>query len=378
VPDLDARIDWIGRHMTLTAAQVSALPRLDGVRLACSVHLEPKMVLSVEGVIARGAAVFLTACNPATTRDAVVERLAARGAVVRAAHGMSSDAAAEAVREALDWKPTHLYEMGADLSAAMASSPAARGVRAGLEVTGSGISRLRRLADEGRFPPYPVFDCDDVPIKEGLHNRYLVGQSAWQAFTERTELSLHRKRVLVVGYGLVGQGVALAARSLGGSVTVSERDPARALFARYDGFPTRELEDAASDADVVCTATGARHVLVGRHIERLPDGCFLLNVGHRADEIDVEALGRRSPVVPFVEECRVGGKTVYLFAGGSMANLTAGQGDTLNSFDITMATMLAGLRYTLGAEAAGFPPGLHPLPRSAWDEVARQAVAGTD
>ena len=76
-----------------------------------------------------------------------------------------------------------------------------------------------------------------MPIKEGLHNRYLVGQTAWQTFTDRTQLSLHRKRVLVVGYGLVGRGVALTARALGGAVSVAERDPARSLEARYDGFP---------------------------------------------------------------------------------------------------------------------------------------------
>jgi adenosylhomocysteinase len=65
---------------------------------------------------------------------------------------------------------------------------------------------------------------------------------------------------------------------------------------------------------------------------------------------------------------------VFLFAGGSMANLTAGQGDTLNSFDITMATMLAGLRYTFSAEARGSSAGLHPLPRAAWEGVAAAAV----
>jgi len=245
-----------------------------------------------------------------------------------------------------------------------------------MESTGSGISRLRGLAADGRFPPYPVFNCDDVPIKEGLHNRYLVGQTAWQAFMDRTQLSLHRKRVLVVGYGLVGRGVALMARSLGGAVSVAEQDPARALEARYDGFLVGTLDDLAGTADVVVTATGARHVVSARHFDRLPDGCFLMNVGHLGDEIDIEPLGERREVLPFVEEARVAGKTLYLFAGGAMANLTAGQGDTLNSFDITMAAMLAGLRYLFSEEASLCPPGLHPLPRSAWEGVARRAAAG--
>jgi adenosylhomocysteinase len=249
-------------------------------------------------------------------------------------------------------------------------------VVAGMESTGSGIARLRAFEAAGSFPGYPLFNCDDVPIKDGLHNRYLVGQSAWQAFTERTQLSLHRKRVLVVGYGLVGRGVALTARALGGAVSVAEQDPARTLEARYDGFVTGPLDELISGADVVVTATGRRHVVSALHVRLLADGCFLLNVGHTGDEIEVEALGSRHEVIPFVEEARVGAGTVYLFAGGSMANLTAGQGDTLNSFDITMATMLAGLRYVLSPEARGEAPGLHPLPRSSWEGVARRAASG--
>jgi adenosylhomocysteinase len=174
----------------------------------------------------------------------------------------------------------------------------------------------------------------------------------------------------------VGRGVALTARSLGGAVSIAERDPARALEARYDGFPTGSLEELAGAADILVTATGARSVVSARHFGLLPDGCFLMNVGHTNDEIDVESLGPCREVVPFVEEAQVNGKTVYLFARGSMANLVAGQGDTLNSFDITMATMLAGVRYMLSDEARSRPPGLHPLPRSAWEGVAARAAEG--
>jgi adenosylhomocysteinase len=369
------------------------------VRLACSIHLEPKAVPSLEAMLDRGAALFITTCNPATVRDEVVERLRARGAQAHAWKGMTAEDAAEADRRAISWGPTHLWEMGARLSAHAASSGAAAtpprtaaavmprtaaavmprtaaAVVAGMESTGSGIALLTRLAEEGRFPPWPVFNCDDVPLKEGLHNRYLVGQSAWHAFTQCTQLSLHRKRVLVVGYGLVGQGVAISARSLGGTVSVAERDPARAVAARYEGFPTGPLEELVSRTDVIVTATGAPGVLGAGLIARIADGCILMNVGHTADEIDVGSLGPLRPVIPFVEEARVGERTVYLFAGGSMANLTAGQGDTLNSFDVTMAVMLAGLRFVLSGEARAHAPGLYPLPRAAWEEVARQAAGG--
>jgi len=360
--------------------EIRLLPDLKGVRLACSIHIEPKVASSLEGLLGHGAGLFLTTCNSATVRDEIVQRLERRGAAAHAWKGMGAGDLAEADRRALEWGPTHLWETGASLTmAGTGASAAVRApstIRASMECTGSGISRLRGLAAAGSFPAYPVFNCDDVPIKEGLHNRYIVGQTAWRAFTDRTQLSLHRKRVLVVGYGLVGRGVALTARALGGAVSVAEQDAARSLEALYDGFPVGTLDELAMSADVVVTATGARHVVSARHFGRFPDGCFLLNVGHMGDEIDVDALGGRHEILPFVEETRVAGKTLYLFAGGAMANLTAGQGDTLNSFDITMAAMLAGLRYIFSEEAGSRPPGLHPLPRSAWEGVARRAAGG--
>ena len=212
-PDLETRLQWARRHMPLTKEEICLLPDLRGLRLACSIHIEPKMTAVLEGIMEHGAALFLTTCNPSTVRDEVVERLQGRGAAAHAWNGMGLPDVEKAERAALEWRPTHLWETGADLSAAGAAAVSSGGsratsIRASMESTGSGISRLRALAAEGRFPGYPVFNCDDVPIKEGLHNRYLVGQTAWQTFTDRTRLSLHRKRVLVVGYGLVGRGVA--------------------------------------------------------------------------------------------------------------------------------------------------------------------------
>jgi adenosylhomocysteinase len=57
-----------------------------------------------------------------------------------------------------------------------------------------------------------------------------------------------------------------------------------------------------------------------------------------------------------------------------MANLTAGQGDSLNAFDVTLATMVAGIGFMV-REGQGYEPGLHILPRAAWLPVASRAVA---
>lgn len=366
--DFATWLDWTERNMPLTHDTGTALPPFEGVRLACSVHLDIKMIPAFKALLARGAKLFLTTCNPTTVRDDVVNHLQDLGADAYAWRGMGDTDYRAGIRRALAWGPTHSCEMGADLTVA-AHETGESTLRCGLEATGSGINRLAALSLR-----YPVFNWDDLPIKEGLHNRYLVGLSTWQSFCERTMLSLHGKHVVVIGFGLVGQGVADVAKAFGATVSIVERDPSRALQAQYAGWPTGTLDELVPHTDVLVTATGARGIVGSDVVARLKPGCFVLNVGHVANEIDVSAFGVRRELVPFVEVCEVAGKELYLFAGGSMANLTAGHGDSLNAFDLTLAVMLAGLGHIV-TDGEGAPAGVHPLPKAVWEPVALRAVS---
>jgi adenosylhomocysteinase len=332
-------------------------------------HLDLKMIPFVDGLLAKRAELFVTTCNPATVRDEVVAAMRESGARVEAWRAMPAEAYRSATIEALNWRPTHLCEMGADLSHELLGnevlSPIKSGVQASVEATGSGINRLEKLDLS-----YPVFNWDDLPIKEGLHNRHMVGLTTWQTFFERTHLTLHEKQVLVIGYGSVGQGIARVARAYGGTVTIVEKDPVRAIEACYDGWPARQLEEVIGQADVIVTATGAKAVIAADHLPLLKDGVFLLNCGHHDAEIDVAAL-RAYPaeqVLPHIEAITMGQKRVYLLARGSMFNLTAGQGDSLNAFDVTLAVLVSGIGHIVGP-GAEWPPGIHLLPRQVWEGV---------
>jgi adenosylhomocysteinase len=359
--------------MPRLAGAVKRLPSLEGFRIAFSMHLDPKMIPFVDGVLERGGAAYLTTCNPDTVRDDVVEHLRARGAEGTAYRGMSMKEYRAAADAALEWGPTHLCEMGAELSVARARRggggvssvgdvTSVGGVRSGLEATGSGISRMQALDLD-----YPVFNWDDLPVKEGLHNRHMVGLTAWHTFFARTGLTLHEKTVLVIGYGDVGAGVADSASAYGAHVMVAERDPARRLRAAYAGWEVAELPEAAARVDVVATATGADGVVGAALIDRLPDGAFLLNVGHRPEEIDVAYLRSHDhrEIIPFVEEISLHDRRVYLLAGGSMFNLVAGSGDSLNAFDVTLAVLTEALGF-LVHEGSSYPAGLHVLPDFVW------------
>ena len=365
--DFQAELAWARLHMPRTQKSIAALPNLTGVRLACNMHLDLKMAPLVEGLLSRGCEVFLTTCNPTTVQDDVVAHLVKKGAVAHAWRDMTNDDWSVSFDEALAWQPTHLCEMGADLTTRLhenvQKSKAVPTITAGLEATGSGINRLN-----GMTPQYPIFNWDDLPVKEGLHNRHMVGLSAWQTFFQTTHLTLHEKHVVVIGYGLVGQGVAASAKAFGAQVSVAELDPARALQAKYDGWPVVSLHDAVKTADVIATATGAYGVVSAAHLDAMQDGTFILNVGHVAQEIDVPYLkenASHSLPMPYVNAYSLNGKTLFLLADGSMFNLTAGYGDSLNAFDVTLAVMAEGIGHIV-KQGAHCEKGLYLLPEDAW------------
>lgn len=363
---------WLAQNMPRTMRAVAGLPDLNGIRMAMNMHLDLKMLPLVEGLRARGAELFITTCNPTTVRNEVAEAMRAAGARVEAYKDMPDAEWQAAIRAGVEWGPTHLCEMGADYTHYLMTTGATLpSVKAGLEATGSGINRL-----QGKLPPWPIFNWDDVPIKEGLHNRHMVGLTTWQAFFGRTLLSLHEKRVLVVGYGTVGQGLAASARAYGGQVMVAEVDPGRLMQAAYDGWLTGSVGELAPLADVIVTGTGAHHVVPFAVMEQLKDGCFLLNSGHRIDEIEIAALAGmpHGDPVPMVRRYIMpSGKSVHLFAGGAMANLTAGEGDSLNAFDVTLALMAEGIGHIVGV-GQDAPAGVHLLPQDVWQRACPPAA----
>ncbi|MFA9487691.1 MULTISPECIES: hypothetical protein [unclassified Mannheimia] len=121
---------------------------------------------------------------------------------------------------------------------------------------------------------------------------------------------------------------------------------------------------------MIATATGAKNVLSGKLLEQAKSGLFILNVGHVAEEIDVLFLKQypMSEPIPYVNAYQVGDKTIYLLADGSMFNLTAGYGDSINAFDVTLAVMTSGIGHIVG-EGEKAEKEIYLLPPSVWQKV---------
>ena len=363
---MERELSWLRSFTPATINAASTLPDLSGERILVVCHLDLKMIPYFEALVEKGAEVWACSANPATARNEVAKYLESAGVRAPARKDDLPDRHAAHLQTAIEAKPTLLSEMGADATAA--TRGALESVCGGLEATGTGIDRIRDLDLR-----YPIFNWDDIPIKQGLHNRRLVGLMAANTFLNVTGLSLYRKTILVVGYGPVGQGVADAARAFGAAVEVCDLDPAARLAASHLGYPVPELRDGLTRADAVFTATGRDGAVTFGALSECKSGVFLANTGHTNGELPVREL--RSRVVdaprPSVERCEVEGKIVYLLAGGTMFNLSAGEGDPYDTFDLVTTIMLEATGF-LATEGVRYPPGVHLLPKRVQDRAARR------
>lgn len=118
------------------------------------------------------------------------------------------------------------------------------------------------IDDSGYEIRFPVIVIDDSPLKKLLENAVGVGQSVVDGFMRCTSLLLGGKRILVIGYGWCGSGIAGKFRAMGAHTSVYDIDPVYLLKAKVDGHHVSEdLNELISQAEVIVTSTGRFHVI---------------------------------------------------------------------------------------------------------------------
>jgi adenosylhomocysteinase len=367
-----AGLEWIAwTHPITTALGVEvAASDLSGQTVASHQHITPNSLCVVGPLIEAGARVRMAPCNPDSTDDRAARHLASMGAEIRGHAGMSAAESADALAWLASEPADALCDMGGELIVAMAA--AGHRPAGALEATTTGLHRLA-----GVDVPFPVLDWNGIALKDLIHNRHHVGAETWPAFTAITGLSLYGREIVVVGFGPVGQGVAVLARDLGANVTVVDLDPVRLVQARHHGCRVADFDHAVRGASVVVTATGFDGVIGAEQIERLDDGTILMNVGHSNREIDVDWLNERprAGLRRHLERYEVNGRRVYLLNSGSLVNLATGLGaGAPQLFDPFAAIMLLGLHAILHGQTRDLPPGVQRYPAELETRVARALV----
>jgi len=346
---------------------------LKGIRVGMALHVTKETAVLVKTLIAGGAEVAITGCNPLSTQDDVAAALAKDGVNVYAYKGETKEDYYKYLNKIIEFKPQITIDDGCDLVTEIHSKhkELIPSIIGGCEETTTGVIRLKAMEKDGALK-YPVIAVNDNDTKHLLDNYYGTGQSTLDGIIRATNILLAGKAVVILGYGSCGKGVAMRARGLGANVIVTEIDPFKGLQATYNGFRVMKMEEACKLGDVFITVTGNKHVIRLEHMQKMKDGAVMANSGHFDIEIDVAGLNKRAKYVkrirPFLDEYKLHNKKIYLCGEGRLVNLAAAEGHPSEVMSTSFCGQALAVEYCVKNK---LKPGVFTLPKEVDNKIAQ-------
>ena len=348
---------------------------LKDIRIGLALHVTKETAVLVRTLIAGGADVAITGCNPLSTQDDVAAALAQEGVKVWGYKGESNEDYYRYIGYVIDFKPHITIDDGMDLVSEIHQKhpDLISEIIGGCEETTTGIIRLKAMNRDGALK-YPVIAVNDNKTKHLLDNYYGTGQSTWDGILRASNVLISGKTVVVAGYGSCGKGVSLRARGMGANVIVTEVDKFRALQAAYDGFRVMPMEQAASIGEIFITVTGDINVIRPEHMKAMKNGSILANSGHFDVEIDLKGLKQISnstrKVRPFLDEYVMqDNKKIFVAGEGRLVNLAAAEGHPSEVMSTSFCGQALAVEH-LVKNKGNIPIGVIMLPEAIDDYIA--------
>ena len=340
--------------------------------IAVCMHIEPKTGYWVEGLVNSGAKhVYLVGCVGTTKDDTAAYLSTIEGLTVL---GKSTDTYEDHIRyvhQVLENKIDLFLDNGASFIIAHKELNLDWQPLGANEETRSGKLLIEQKNIETN---YPICVIDDSPLKQLLENYTGVGQSVVDGFMRATSLLVGGKKVLVIGYGYCGSGVANKFKGMGAQTFVYDIDPLFQLKAKVEGHGVGTLEELLPICDVVITVTGHFDVLTNKHISLFKNGAIIANSGHYGFEIDVKGIKSSAKEISIikkgVEKIEFENKVIYLLENASPLNLSAGDGNPIEIMDLGL-----GLQTLCAVEIVEriekLKKGLQPVPYEITQNVSQ-------
>lgn len=378
--------EWARSHMQILDNTLNRLKKskpLKGVTVGFCLHITKETSVLLMGAKELGATVAACGGNPLTTQDDIAAFLASQGIHIYAWTGQTTKEYDWCIDQVLNHKPSILTDDGADMNVKAHFDNRYKNLKilGATEETTAGVNRIRAVENQGKLR-YPVIVVNDAYTKHMFDNRYGTGQSTIDGYLRAMNLLITSKRVVVVGYGWVGKGVASRCSGMGAKVIVTEVDPVKALEAHMDGFEVMPMSKACTIGDIFVTCTGMTSVIRREHMLRMKDGAVLGNVGHFDVEIDTKFLLSNSKSVREVrknlDECILQNKKkVYLIGKGRLANLVAAEGHPPEVMAQSFSNQILSILYILKNHKR-MENKIIKVPREIDIQIAKDALKAMD
>ncbi|PIN86203.1 adenosylhomocysteinase [Candidatus Woesearchaeota archaeon CG10_big_fil_rev_8_21_14_0_10_44_13] len=348
---------------------------LKGIKVGLALHVTKETAVLVRTLIAGGADVAITGCNPLSTQDDVAAALAKEGVKVWGYKGENSEDYYRYLNNVIGFKPNITIDDGCDLVSEIHKKHPSLipSIIGGCEETTTGIIRLKAMKMDNALK-YPMIAVNDNKTKHLLDNYIGTGQSTVDGIIRATNILFAGKTIVVAGYGSCGKGFAMRSKAFGAKVIVTEVKNFPALQAAYAGYRIMKMEDACKIGDIFCTLTGDKHVIRPEHIKQMKDGAILANSGHFDIEIDVKGLksiaSSERRVRPFLDEYIVNGKRIFLCGEGRLVNLAAGEGHPSEIMSTSFCGQALAVEYCVKHKGK-MPVDVIQLPEEIDDRIAK-------
>jgi adenosylhomocysteinase len=373
------RIEWAAREMPvlkIIRERFAKEKPFKGVRIAGCLHITTETGNLALTLQAGGADLILCASNPLSTQDEVAAALVEYGVPTNAIKGENEKTYYKHIITALDYAPQMTIDDGADLVTQLHTkrSDLIKNVIGGTEETTTGVIRLRSMEKDGALK-YPIIAVNDALTKHLFDNRYGTGQSTLDGITRATNILWAGKKVVILGYGWCGRGIAMRAKGMGSQIIITEVDPLKALEAVMDGYQVMQMNDAAKIGDIFITVTGDINVIDKAHFSIMKDGAILANSGHFNVEINIAALAQISKnkrtIRTYVDEYTLAnGNHIFILGEGRLINLAAAEGHPASVMDMSFANQALCLEYLVKNQGS-VKISVHPVPEAIDKEIAR-------
>ena len=393
--------DWGRKEITLAENEMPGLMALRekygeskplaGARIAGCLHMTIQTAVLIETLVELGAEVTWSSCNIFSTQDHAAAAIAAAGIPVYAWKGESDEEFEWCIEQTLMFpsgKPLNMIlDDGGDLTAMVHEQfpELLSNIYGVSEETTAGIHRLEVLNKTGALQ-VPAINVNDSATKSKFDNLYGCRESLADGVKRATDIMLAGKVAVVCGYGDVGKGCAASLKSYGCRVIVTEIDPINALQAAMEGFEVVTMEDACKEGNLFVTTTGNKDIILGKHIEHMPNDAILCNIGHFDTEIDVAWLEQQvadgKVSKDEIKAADIGavdrytfnesGRSVIILAKGRLVNLGCATGHPSFVMSTSFTNqVLAQMELWSNRETDHYSVDVHMIPKKLDEEVAR-------
>jgi len=347
---------------------------LKGIKVGLALHVTKETAVLVKTLIAGGAQVAITGCNPLSTQDDVAAALAKEGINVWAYKGETKEDYYRYLTHVINFNPNITIDDGCDLVTEIhiKHPDLIKNIIGGAEETTTGVIRLRAMEKDNALK-YPMIAVNDSNTKHMMDNFKGTGQSTIDGILRATNILFAGKNFVVCGYGECGKGVAKRAQGMDSNVIVTEVDPFKALQAAMDGFQVMPIKEAAKIGDIFVTVTGNKDIIDIEHMKLMKDGVVLANSGHFDAEININKLNKiakQRKIRPFMDEYTLDGKRIFILGEGRLINLAAAEGHPATIMAMSFINQSFACEY-LVKNKGKLEPKVYILPREKDDEIAR-------